>query len=73
VNITSIAAVMSPPFEAMYAASKHALDGLSASLDLELDGRHDFGPGSVGGDAASCCARPERGPNRSGSWTPRWC
>ncbi|MGI9646285.1 MAG: SDR family oxidoreductase, partial [Ilumatobacteraceae bacterium] len=38
VNITSIAAVMSPPFEAVYAASKHALDGLSASLDLELDG-----------------------------------
>ncbi len=36
VNISSVVSLFAPPFEASYAATKHALDALSASMDLEL-------------------------------------
>ena len=36
INITSVAALAPGAYEAVYVASKHALDGLSASIDLEL-------------------------------------
>ena len=36
VNISSIVSLFAPPFEASYAATKHALDALSVSIDLEL-------------------------------------
>ena len=36
VNISSVVSLFAPPFEASYAATKHALDALSISIDLEL-------------------------------------
>lgn len=39
VNITSVAAVMSPMFESVYGAAKHALDAMTGSLDIELHGQ----------------------------------
>ena len=36
VNISSVVSLFAPPFEAAYAATKHALDAISISMDLEL-------------------------------------
>ena len=36
INISSIAGVMAMPFQSNYSASKHALEGLTASLRIEL-------------------------------------
>ena len=35
-NISSVVSLFAPAFEAAYAATKHALDALSAAMDLEL-------------------------------------
>ncbi len=36
VNVTSVAAIVNFPFLNLYGATKHALDGLSAGMDIEL-------------------------------------